>query len=156
MALVGGQVGRTNKRRRNRLSHSSLFLSIGSFRGFERRKYKRGTRREGGGVVVGAELVRVGEWERGGKKATRSSRHQNGAVCFFDPAFYFFFRFYPTIRFSCFDFFITKFLGNLLKIAALRLIKNSVECQNCQLRHNVEAFNVQTWGKEKEKILWSN
>lgn len=103
MALVGGQVGRTNKRRRLRLS--LFFLSIGSFRGFERKNKIKEER----GVVcvaVGAELVRVGERERGGggKKATRSSRHQNGAVvCVFSiPRFIFFSDSTQFFSFSCF------------------------------------------------------
>ena len=57
MALVGGQVGRTNKRR-IRLSYSFFYPKGVS--GVSKEEEKKG-QGEGGGVVVGAELVRVGE-----------------------------------------------------------------------------------------------
>jgi hypothetical protein len=58
--------------------------------------------------VVGAELVGVENGEGGGKKATRSSRHQIGAVCVFFRSrvlFFFFHRFHPTLFLVCFEIF---------------------------------------------------
>lgn len=108
-------------------------------------------------VVVGAELVGVENGEGGGKKATRSSRHQIGAVCVFfrSRVLFFFFPTIPPNSFSCFVLkFFTKFLDNLLTNTACVQPTIPIQCWMLKLStasQRRSIFNVQTRGKENKK-----